>query len=94
MSATTTQKNTDFQEIPFQDVKKLTDVPGVGPKLADKLLEANIDTPIKLMGNFMLLGCDEAKMASWLETVCGIRGQDAKKVTGPLAEKAMKLFER
>lgn len=54
MSVTTTQKNTNFQSTPLQDVAKLTDVPGVGAKSAEKLLEANIDTPIKLMGNFMV----------------------------------------
>ena len=28
MSVTTTQKNTNFQSTPLQDVKKITDVPG------------------------------------------------------------------
>ena len=54
MSVTTTQKNTNFQGTPLQDVKNLTDVPGVGAKSAEKLMEANIDTAVKLMGNFMV----------------------------------------
>jgi hypothetical protein len=54
MSTTTTQKNSNFQSTPLQDVAKLTDVPGVGPKSAEKLEEANVDSPVKLMGNFMV----------------------------------------
>ena len=57
MSVTTTQKNSTFQSTPLQDVKKLTDVPGVGPKSAEKLEEANIDSAIKLMGNFLVFSC-------------------------------------
>ena len=62
MSVTTTQKNTNFQSTPLQDVEKLTDVPGVGAKSAEKLLEANIDSPIKLMGNFMVRVCVHAQL--------------------------------
>eukprot|EP00277_Geminigera_cryophila_P018358 CAMPEP_0179440060 /NCGR_PEP_ID=MMETSP0799-20121207/23650_1 /TAXON_ID=46947 /ORGANISM="Geminigera cryophila, Strain CCMP2564" /LENGTH=95 /DNA_ID=CAMNT_0021223013 /DNA_START=536 /DNA_END=823 /DNA_ORIENTATION=- len=92
--ATTTQKNTTFQGKPLQDVANLTDVPGVGPKSAEKLVEANIDTPIKLMGQFMVLGCAETKMTSWLEDVAELRNAEAKKVTEGLAEKAAVLVTR
>ena len=57
MSVTTTQKNSTFQSTPLQDVKKLTDVPGVGPKSAEKLKEANIDSAVKLMGQFLVCFC-------------------------------------
>ena len=57
MSVTTTQKNSTFQSTPLQDVKKLTDVPGVGPKSAEKLKEANIDSAVKLMGNYLVCSC-------------------------------------
>ena len=57
MSVTTTQKNSTFQSTPLQDVKKLTDVPGVGPKSAEKLEEANIDSAVKLMGNYLVCCC-------------------------------------
>ena len=53
MSTTTTQKNSNFQSTPLQDVAKLTDVPVVGPKSAEKLEEVNVDSPVKLMGNFI-----------------------------------------
>ena len=41
---TTTQKNTGFQEIPFQDVKKLTDVPGdlPGSPIGTKMLPDDV----------------------------------------------------
>jgi len=78
MSVTTTQKNTNFQSTPLQDVVKLTDVPGVGPKSAEKLLEANVDTPIKLMGNFMVrlvcrpsLRCAASKQHSLIANLPG-----------------------
>lgn len=54
MSVTTTQKGENFMATPLQDVKKITDCPGVGPASAKKLDEANIDTPVKLMGHFMV----------------------------------------
>ena len=54
MSVTTTQKGENFMATPLQDVKKITDCPGVGPASAKKLDEANIDTPVKLMGQFMV----------------------------------------
>ena len=54
MSVTTTQKNTNFQSQPLGAVERLTDVPGVGPKSAEKLEEANILTPVQLMGQFMV----------------------------------------
>ena len=50
----TTKKNSTFQSTPLQDVAKLTDVPGVGPKSAEKLKDINVDSPVKLMGNFMV----------------------------------------
>ena len=55
MSTTTTQKNTNFQSTPLQDVKAITDMPGVGDKSAEKLEEANIKTPVQLMGQFMVV---------------------------------------
>jgi hypothetical protein len=55
MSTTTTQKNSNFQSTPLQDVVALTDVPGVGPKSKEKLEEANIKTPVQLMGQFMVI---------------------------------------
>merc|ERR1712100_178341 len=91
MSVTTTQKNSTFQSTPLQDVKKLTDVPGVGPKSAEKLEEANIDSAVKLMGNYLVMGMDEKKMVDWLHDVCELREQEAKKVTEGLAEKATKM---
>jgi hypothetical protein len=39
-----------------------------------------------------VFGCDEEKFVAWLEDVCELRGQEAKKVSEALAEKAKKLL--
>mmetsp|Transcript_16984 Transcript_16984/g.37954 ORF Transcript_16984/g.37954 Transcript_16984/m.37954 type:complete len:93 (-) Transcript_16984:70-348(-) len=90
--ATTTMKAQNFQATPLIDVK-LKEVPGVGPKLLEKLEEANIDTAEKLMGHFLVMGRDTDRFKTWLEDVCEIRGQDGAKVVEPLAEKADKLVK-
>ena len=46
-----------FQSTPLTDVNKLTDVPGVGEVNAHKLEEANIDSAVKLMGQFLVCFC-------------------------------------
>jgi len=69
----------------------LSDVPGVGEVSLKKLNEANIDTAEKLVGQFLTLGRDTDKMASWLEDVCEIRSVESKKVAEALGEKAAKL---
>ncbi|EKX49085.1 hypothetical protein GUITHDRAFT_151611 [Guillardia theta CCMP2712] len=58
---------------------------------ADKLKEANIDTAEKLMGNFMVMGRSEEKMAKWLEDVCEVRSVEAKKISAALVEKGDKI---
>mmetsp|Transcript_12240 Transcript_12240/g.24409 ORF Transcript_12240/g.24409 Transcript_12240/m.24409 type:complete len:94 (-) Transcript_12240:96-377(-) len=90
MSVTTTKKNEQFQGTPLQDCK-LADVPGVGGVSMAKLAEANITTAEHLIGQFLSLSRDSDKMTNWLEEVCEIRNQEAKKVSEALAEKAAKL---
>ena len=89
----TTTKQTDFLDLPLQDCR-LNDVPGVGQVIAKKLENANIDTPIKLMGQFLLMGMEEAKMVEWLQMVCEIREPEAKRVTERLAQKGGKAVIR
>ena len=52
-----TMENCTFQNTPLQDVEKLTDVPGVGPKSAERLEDANIYIPVQLIGTFMVRIC-------------------------------------
>ncbi len=49
-----TMENCTFQNTPLQDVEKLTDVPGVGPKSAERLEDANVFIPVQLIGTFMV----------------------------------------
>lgn len=44
----------NFQSTPFQDVEKLTDVHGVSTANANKLRDADVDSPVQLMGEFMV----------------------------------------
>ncbi len=90
MSVTTTKKNEQFQSMPLQDCK-LSEVPGVGAVSLTKLNEANIDTAEKLVGHFLCMGRDCEKMTKWLEDVCEVRNQEAKKVAEALGEKAAKI---
>ena len=38
-------------------------------------------------------GCDETKFTQWLEDVCEVRNQEAKKITDGLAEKCSKMLQ-
>jgi hypothetical protein len=55
--STFTMKNSTFQNTPLQDVEKLTDVPGVGLKSAERLEDANVYIPVQLIGTFMVRIC-------------------------------------
>ena len=43
------------------------------------------------MGNFMVMGRSEEKMAKWLEDVCEVRSVEAKKISAALVEKGDKI---
>ncbi len=55
---TTTKKFNTFISRPLQDCS-ISDIPGVGVSSLTKLLEADFDTPEKLMGMFLLYSRDE-----------------------------------
>ena len=88
----TTKKFDEFISRPLRDCD-IEKVPGVGAKTLEKLKDANIDTAEKLVGHFLLLGRNAEKMIQWLEDVCEVRTQEAKKVADALVQKAEKIVE-
>lgn len=81
-----------FLNTPLQDSRTIEDVPGVGPATKAKLADANIDSSVKLVGHFMLLGRDKNLMKTWLMDVCNVRSQEADKIIGALEEKTKKIL--
>jgi hypothetical protein len=91
MGSTTSKKLDTFISKPLQDTN-LLDVPGIGPVAAGKLKDANIDTSEKLVGYFLVLGRDTERFGAWLHEICGVRSQDAVRVSQALETKAMKIL--
>jgi hypothetical protein len=81
-----TKKFNSFISRPLQDCS-LSDVPGVGKSTLEKLFAANIDTPEKLMGMFLMSGRDAKKIKDWLTSVCCIRAQEASRMSEALDRK-------
>ena len=80
MTTTTTKKFNTFLSRPLQDCA-LGDIPGVGKSTLPKLQGSGMDTPEKLMGLFLLSSRDPVKLKEWLIHTCGIRAQEAGKIT-------------
>jgi hypothetical protein len=77
----------------LQDLR-LTDVPSIDENTAQKMPDANVETPVQLMGTFILLNCDKKKMKRWLVTYCGMRENGAATVTNSLQAKANHIVTR
>lgn len=69
----------------------LAEIPGVDLAVMAKLGEANIDTAEKLVGQFLVLGRDVGRMASWLRDVCEISALNASEIAQALEAKAAKI---
>ena len=80
MTTTTTKKFNSFISRPLQDCT-LGDIPGVGKSTLPKLQCSGMDTPEKLMGLYLLSSRDPEKLKEWLIHTCGIRAQEAGKIT-------------
>ena len=84
---TTTKKFNTFISRPLQDCS-LNDIPGVGKTSLAKLLDAQMDTPEKLMGLFLVSSRDTQRMKHWLVSNCSIRAQEAVKISEALERKS------
>ncbi len=71
----------------------LTDVPGIDKNMAqDMKFHTQVQTPLQLMGMFMLFGCDKKKMKAWLFESLNMEKTDADKVTESLEAKANQIL--
>ena len=85
----TTQKLNTFLSRPLRDCA-LREVPGVGEVAHDKIVAASeIDTAEKLIGQFLLLGRERSQL--WLRDACGVRSQEAQRITDALQSKTERL---
>ena len=85
----TTQKLNTFLSRPLRDCA-LREVPGVGEVAHAKIVAASeIDTAEKLIGQFLLLGRERSQL--WLRDACGVRSQEAQRITDALQSKTERL---
>ena len=70
----------------------LTDFPGIDEKTAQKMPDANVETPVQLMGMFMLFACDKKNMKAWLFNHCSMGHKQATIVTDSLEAKAKRIL--
>ena len=87
MTESNTKKFNTFISRPLQDCS-LSDIPGIGMSTLAKLLEADIDTPEKLMGVYFISSRNSQKMKEWLVSVCSLRAQEAGKISEALDRKS------
>ena len=87
MTESNTKKFNTFISRPLQDCS-LSDIPGIGMSTLAKLIEADIDTPEKLMGVYFISSRNSQKMKEWLVSVCSLRAQEAGKISEALDRKS------
>jgi len=81
----------NFQSTMLWDLD-LKDVPGIDEKMAQMMPDANVQTPVQLMGMFMLFECDKKKMKAWLFEHCRMGEKRATTVTDSLEAKANRIL--
>ena len=86
MADTTTKKFKEFQATPLKDCK-LKDVPGIGDVTLGHLRTHRIDTVDQLIGHFLVLKKDGAKMEKWLVEKCEVKDRYAKDIVEAIARK-------
>ena len=67
---TTTKKHRDFVSEPIKQ-KHVTELPGIGKVLGERLEEKGFNKARKLMGQFLILGEDKKEFMDWLRSKCG-----------------------
>ncbi|CAF0727226.1 unnamed protein product [Adineta ricciae] len=77
MSSTTSQKFRDFTGEPLKD-KLLSEVPGLGPKLASHLEGAGITRAYELLGVYLTLLKNKEYFELWIRDNAGANRHQAK----------------
>jgi predicted flap endonuclease-1-like 5' DNA nuclease len=90
-SSNTTKKHASFLSTPLAEITSLNLVPGVGPVTLNHLLDAGIVYPYQLVGQYMLLGRDTARMKEWLKQACSVRAREAEVIVEALQEKTARI---
>ncbi|CAF1439600.1 unnamed protein product [Rotaria sp. Silwood1] len=77
MSSTTSQKFRDFTGEPLKD-KHVSEVPGLGPKLASNLEESGISKAYELLGIYLTLLKNKDYFELWIRDNAGANRHQAK----------------
>ena len=68
--SSTSQKHRDFTAEPMAE-KPVTDLPGIGPALGDRLCSAGFDKAYIVYGQFLVLKKNEELFLAWIKQTCG-----------------------
>ncbi|KAA3671187.1 barrier-to-autointegration factor [Paragonimus westermani] len=72
----TSQKLRNFVTEPIGD-KLVTELPGIGLKLGERLQDKGFDKANVVLGQFLLLKCDEELFKDWLRDSCGANAKQS-----------------
>ncbi|TPP61507.1 Barrier-to-autointegration factor B [Fasciola gigantica] len=75
----TSQKHRDFVTEPIGE-KLVTDLPGIGEKLGERLEAKGFEKAYTVLGQFLLLRRDEELFKEWLKEACGANAKQAASV--------------
>ena len=68
--SSTSQKHRDFVSEPMGE-KKVSELPGIGKVLGQKLVDAGFDKAYVVLGQFLVLRKDEGMFLDWIKTTVG-----------------------
>jgi len=68
--SSTSKKHTNFVTEPMGD-KPVTDLAGIGPVLAGRLVEQSYDKAYTVLGQFLLFKKNQELFSDWLKETCG-----------------------
>lgn len=73
---TTSQKHSSFVTEPICE-KVVEDLPGIGEVLGKRLKSHGYDKAYVVLGQYLLLRCDEELFKDWLSQKCGANSKQA-----------------
>lgn len=76
LEMSTSQKHRDFVTEPIGE-KLVTDLPGIGEKLGERLEAKGFEKAYTVLGQFLLLRRDEELFKEWLKEACGANAKQA-----------------
>ncbi|CAH8484626.1 unnamed protein product [Heterobilharzia americana] len=73
---TTSQKHKSFVSEPISE-KVVEEIPGIGEKLGERLKAKGYDKAYIVLGQFLLLRCEEDLFKEWLSQTCGANSKQS-----------------